>query len=121
MRTEAKLSKNPPPVRTVVKDVYHTANIGRKSYAKITKFVGYIFATKTCIDNRKNVKQQHLLHMLTQHCELQSTDGWDRLASLGTPVNFNEFRSLASLYCTDVRAHRRSTKLCRMFRRLLGW
>jgi len=39
----------------------------------------------------------------------------------GTPGNFNGFRVLAWLcYCTDV-AGRRSTKLCTMFGRLLGW
>jgi len=35
------------------------------------------------------------------------------------PANFNGFRALAS-YCSDV-AHRRPTKLCTIFRRLLGW
>jgi len=34
---------------------------------------GYIFATKACIDNRKKiVKQQYVLHMLSQYGELSS-------------------------------------------------
>jgi len=28
-----------------------------------TNLSGYIFGTKACIDNRKNVKQQYFLHM----------------------------------------------------------
>jgi len=37
-------------------------------------FVGYIFATKACIDNRKKlVKQQYLLHMSLQYGELRPT------------------------------------------------
>jgi len=37
----------------------------------------------------------------------------------GTPANFNGFRVLLR-YCADV-AHRRPTKLCTIFARLLGW
>ena len=37
----------------------------------------------------------------------------------GTPANFNGFASCLR-YCSDV-AHRRPTKLCTMFGRLLGW
>ena len=36
----------------------------------------------------------------------------------GTPANFNGFR--VSPYCSNV-AHRRPTKLCTMFGRLLHW
>jgi len=37
---------------------------------------GYIFAIKTCIDNRKKlVKQQYLLNMSPQYGELRSTKG----------------------------------------------
>jgi len=63
-----------------------------------TTLSGYVFATKTCIDNRKkHVKQQYLLHMSSQYGELQPTNGWDPLAGLGHPANFNVFRVLASL------------------------
>ena len=54
-----------------------------------TTLFGYIFATKACIDNRKKtVKQQYLLHMSPQYGELQPTNGWDVLASLGHPSKF---------------------------------
>jgi len=38
----------------------------------------------------------------------------------GTPAHFNGIRVYSLRYCSDV-AHRRSTKLCTMFGRLLGW
>jgi len=54
-----------------------------------TTLSGYIFATKTCIDNRKKlVKQQYLLHMSSQYGELRRTSGWDLLASLGHSCKF---------------------------------
>jgi len=40
-----------------------------------TTLSGYIFATKARIYNRKNVKQQYLLHMSSQYGELQPTSG----------------------------------------------
>jgi len=43
------------------------------------------------------VKQQYLLHMSSQYGELRLTSGWDLLASLVHPPNFNRFRILASL------------------------
>ena len=62
------------------------------------KVVGYIFATKACIDNRKKfVKHQYLLHMSAQYGELPPTNGWDRLASLGHPSKFERFRVLTSV------------------------
>jgi len=36
----------------------------------------------------KIIKQQYLLHMSPQHGELQPTNGWDLLASLGHPSKF---------------------------------
>jgi len=57
--------------------------------------------------------------MSAQYGRLQSTNGWDRFVSFGTPANFNRFGVLASLY-TDV-AQERSTKLYMMFGRLLRW
>jgi len=67
---------------------------------------GYIFATKACIDNRKKlVKQQYLIHMSPQYGEIPPTNGWDRLASLRSPI-------LAALaYCTTLQ-QRVSAKLC---------
>jgi len=50
------------------------------------------------IDNRKKlVKRQYLLHKSSQYGELQPTNGWNLLASLGHPSKFQRFRVLASL------------------------
>ena len=57
-----------------------------------TTLSGYIFATKACIEKqKKHIKQQYLLHMSSQYGELLSSNGWGRLASLGTLANFNGF------------------------------
>jgi len=76
----------------------------RKNDAKMpsghhrTTLSGCVFATKARIDNgKKLVKQRYLLHMSAQYAELRPTNGWDRLAGLGTQANFNGFRVLASL------------------------
>jgi len=105
-------------------------NTGRKHYAKIAvcapshNFVGYIFATKGCIDNRKKpVKQQYILQRSPQYgeLELRPISSWDRLTSLGTPSSFQRVSLYSCFrYYSDV-AHRRPTKLCTMFGRLLGW
>jgi len=77
-----------------------TENTGRKNSPSghhRTTLLGYIFATKACIDNwKKLVKQQYLLHMSSQYGELRPTNGWDQLASLGHP--YSEFRVWASLF-----------------------
>ena len=87
-----------------VSNVLHSARWKYKTQKKSpsghhrTILLGYIFATKSRIDNRKKpVKQQYLLHMSSQYSELQSTSGWDRFVSLGHPRNFNGFRVLAAL------------------------
>ena len=78
-------------------------NTGCKNYAKIAictpshNLSGCIFAIKACIDNRRNVKQQYLLHTSSQYGACLPTNGWDRLVSFGHPANFNGFRVLASL------------------------
>jgi len=54
-----------------------------------TYLSGYIFATKSWIDNRKNdVKQQYHPHMSLQYGEIRPTSGWDRFVSLGHPSKF---------------------------------
>jgi len=65
-----------------------------------TTLLGYIFTTEACI-------------------ELQPTNGWDSLASLGHPANFNGFRVLASLLhrCLTTEVN----KTCTVFGRFLGW
>ena len=67
---------------------------------------------------KKLVKQQYLPHMCVQYGELRPTDGWDWL--FGAPQRISTGFASCLRYCTDV-AQRRSTKLCRMFGRLLGW
>ena len=63
-----------------------------------TTLLGYIFATKACIDNRKKlVKQQYLLHMSPQYGELRLTSGWDWFGCLGHPCKFQWVRVLAAL------------------------
>ena len=66
---------------------------GCKSYAKITVYahhrttlLGYIFATK--VRNWKKIVKQKYLHTFSQYGELQPTNGWDQLASLGHPSKF---------------------------------
>jgi len=56
---------------------------------------GYIFASKVCIDNRKNVKQQYPLHMFSQYGELRPITGWDRFTSLGHSRKFQRVSRLA--------------------------
>ena len=58
------------------------ANTGRKKSQKIAiwapshNFIGYIFATKACVYNRKKLaKQQYLPHMPPQYGELRPSSG----------------------------------------------
>jgi len=62
-------------------------------------FSGYIFATEAHIDKRgkKLVKQQCLPQMCSQYGELRPISGWDLLASLGHPADFDGFHVLAAL------------------------
>jgi len=48
------------------------------------------------------------------------TNSWDRLVSLGHPQQISTGFACWLRYCTDV-TQWRSTKLCTMFGRLLGW
>jgi len=64
-----------------------------------TTLSGYIFATKAHIDNwkKKLLKQQYLPHMSSKYGELWPTSGWDLLASLGHPCNFQRVSIFAAL------------------------
>jgi len=63
-----------------------------------TTLLGYIFATKSCIEIRgKNVKQQHLPHMSPQYGELRPINGWDLLASLWYPRKFQRVSRLGTV------------------------
>ena len=46
---------------------------------------------------KKLIKQQHLLHVSSQHGELWPTNGWDWLLNLVHRANFNAFCVLVSL------------------------
>jgi len=54
--------------------------------------------------------------MSSQYGELRPISGWDRFTSFGHPVNFNGFAQWLRYYVT----HRKLTKLCTMFGRLMG-
>jgi len=78
-------------------------NKGRKNDVKKspsahhrTALLGYMFATKACIDNwaKKLVEQQYLPHMSSQYGELRPTSGWDRFVSLGHLSKFQRVSSL---------------------------
>jgi len=57
---------------------------------------GYIFLTRACIDNqKKNVKQQYLLHVSWQCGELRPSNGCDLFSSLGHPSKFQRVSRLA--------------------------
>ena len=78
---------------------YSTQKIAKTSTSAVypTTLLGYIFANKTRIDNRKNLKQQYLLHMSSQYGELWPTSGWDRFVSLGHPCKFQRVSRLGSV------------------------
>ena len=61
---------------------------------------------------KKLVKQQYVPHMPSQYGKCRPTKGRDRFRSLG-------FASWLC-YCSDI-AEWKSTKVCTMFGRLLGW
>ena len=83
-----------------------------------TTLSGCVFATKTHIDNRKKlVKQQYLLHVSSQYGEPHQ---WLRsVYQFGAPQQISTGFPYWLRYGSDV-AHRRTTKLCTMFDRLLG-
>jgi len=68
-------------------------------WAPSHNFVGYIFATKACIDNRKKNLLSSNISSTCPHNMVNSrpTSGWDLLLVWGTPGNFNGFRFLAAL------------------------
>jgi len=60
---------------------------------------GYIFATKACIDNQKNLLNSNLPHFLTSYnmVNFGPLTAEIRSGFLGTQANFNGFRVLAAL------------------------
>jgi len=85
-----------------------------------TTLSGCIFATKACIDNRKNLLSSNIssrcLHNMANFGPVMNEIRWRFRAHHQISTGF------ASLlhYCSDV-AHWRPTKLCTMFGRLLCW
>ena len=76
-------------------------NTGRKkspSGHHRTTLSGYIFATKACIDNRKNLLNSNISstcpHIMANFGPLAAEICW---RVLGTPAHFNGFRVLAAL------------------------
>jgi len=53
-----------------------------------TTLSGYIFATRACIDNQKNLLNSKIPHMSLQYGELRPTSVWDHFVSLGHPSKF---------------------------------
>jgi len=103
------------------------ANTGRKKIAKNspsahnrTTLSGYIFAAKAFIRNRKKVLNSNT-SSICPHNMLNFSPLTAEICSLfwGIQQIWTGFASW-SRYCTDV-AQRRSTNLCTMFGRLLGW
>ena len=102
-------------------------NTGRKNDAKLTQkspsahhrttLSGCIFATKACIDNRKKLLNSNISSM----CLHNMANFGSLTAEIGSGVPRQISTAFASClrYCSDV-AHRRTTKLCMMFGRLLS-
>ena len=85
-----------------------------------TTLSGYVFATKACIDNRKNlltaITSPHVLIIMTNFGPLAAEIYW----RVGVPQQLSTGFASSLRYSTDV-AQRRSTKLCKMSGRLVGW
>jgi len=101
-------------------------NTGRKKIDKkspsgrhCTTLSGYIFATKACIDNWKNLLNTNVsstfLHSMANFGPLTAEIG---SGVCGTQQISTGFASRLR-YCSDV-THRGPIKLCTMFGRLLG-
>jgi len=61
-----------------------------------TNLSGYIFATKACIDNRKNLLNSNT-SPTCPHGELRPTNGWDLFGSFGHPSKFQRVSRLGSV------------------------
>jgi len=101
---------------------YRTQKIAKNSPSAHhrTTLSSSIFATKARIDNRKKlVKQQYFLHMthnMVNFGPLAAEIDW----RVWAPQQISTGFAFWLCYCSDV-AHRKSTKLCTMLGRLLGW
>jgi len=82
-----------------------------------TTLSGYVFTTKARINNRKKNLLNSNISSTCPHnmANFGTVTAQIDLPVSGTPPNFNGLRVLASLL------QRRTTKLCTIFGRLLGW
>ena len=62
-----------------------------------TPFSGYIFATKACMDNRKNLLSINISSRCPHNMVNMPTSGWDRLTSLGYACKFQLVSRLCSV------------------------
>ena len=86
-----------------------------------TTLSSYILATKARIDNRKKINSYvfftiHMPHNVVNFGSLTTKT----VSEFGPPQQTSTGFASWLCYCTDV-AQRRSTKLCTIFGRLLGW
>jgi len=101
----AKIAKNSPPVQ-------HRTNLS-----------GYIFATKACVDNRKNWLNSNI----SSTCSQNIVNVGPLTAEIGsgvwgTPANFKSFASWLNRYCTDVQCNGRSQpNFTRCLALPMGW
>ena len=69
---------------------YRTEKIAKNRHGTIAQLCPAISSQLSHVSTigKKLVKQQYLLHMSAQYCELRPTSGWDRFESLQHPSKF---------------------------------
>jgi len=82
-----------------------------------TTLSGCIFATKTCINNRK---KNSLNSNICSTCPHNMANVSPQVYQFGAPQQISTGFKYWLRYCSNV-AHLRPIKLCMMFGRLLGW
>jgi len=105
--------KNVLRVVTIKKDpiasIYRSNNFARVNFLVKCHILGTIAHLCRAISSqlrhvstirKKLVKQQHVLHMSPQYGELRPTSGWDRLTSLGVPLQISTGFAYWQRYCT---------------------
>ena len=100
---------------------YRMQKIAKSSGHHCTTLSSCVCANKARIDHRKKLLDSNIsfacFHNMVNFSPLAAEIG---LPVWGTPPDFIIGFSLCLRYCSDV-VQRRSTKLCTMFGRLLGW
>jgi len=90
--------------------------------APLHNFVGLylLFTTKACIDNRKKNLLNNNISPTSPHIMVNGPPLLRLVREFGALHQISAGFVTWLCYCSDV-AHRRPTKLCTMFGRLLGW